>query len=80
MVESHQVQNRGVEVVHVNRFFDGPQAVFVGGSVDNARFDSGARQPRTKRPRMMFSALGVGRIVERSAAEFRRPHNQRVIQ
>ena len=59
MVEAHQVQNRGVKVVNVNRLLDCSQAVFVSRPMHNARLHASTCKPRSKRPRMVLSALGV---------------------
>ena len=45
VVESHEMQNCRVEVMNVNRLFDGAQTVFVGRSMDHASYDSGTGQP-----------------------------------
>lgn len=45
VIESHQMQNCRVKVMHVNRLFDRAQTVFVSRSVDHASFDSGTGQP-----------------------------------
>jgi hypothetical protein len=43
------VQDRGVEVVDVNRLFHRLDAVFVGGAMHDAALDAGAGQPGAER-------------------------------
>jgi hypothetical protein len=45
VVDPHQVQDRGMKVVYVNRLVDGTHAVFVGGALNVASRHSGAGQP-----------------------------------
>ena len=80
VVDAHQVQDRGVEVVDVDRLLDRADAVFVGGAVDEAALDAGAGQPGRERPVVMFAPRGIGRVVERRAAELGGPDDQHIVQ
>ena len=80
VVEPHQVQNGGVKIVHVNRFFHGANTVLVGRAVDIPGPNARPGQPRAKRPAMVFSPSVVGRIVKRSPAELSGPDDEHFIQ
>ena len=80
MIEAHEVQNGGVEIVDVDGPLDGAQAVLVGGTVDDAALYARAREPRAEGPRMMLAALRVGGVVERRAAKLGGPHDERVVE
>lgn len=45
VIEAHEVENGGVEVVHVDFTAGDADAVFVGGTVDEAGFDAAAGEP-----------------------------------
>lgn len=45
VVEAQQMQDRGMQVVHVNSLFDRIPAEFVSGSVNIAALDAAAGQP-----------------------------------
>ncbi len=80
VIEAHEMQNGGVEVVNVNGPIDGAEADVVAGAVNHARFYAGAGQPGTKSPGMMFAAFGLGRVVEGRAAKLGGPNNERIVQ
>ena len=46
--ESHQMQNRGVQIAEVNFAFDCASTRVVGAAVDVAAFDAAAGQPEGK--------------------------------
>ena len=80
VVDAHQVQDGGVEIVDVDRFLDRPDAVFVRGAVDITAFHAGTGQPGREGPVVMLAARGIGRIVERRAAELCGPDDEHVVQ
>jgi hypothetical protein len=79
VIEAHQVQDRGVEVAHVDRLVDGIHADLVGRAVDDASASRPSGQPGTEARRMMLAAFVVGTVVERRATELGGPDNQRLI-
>ena len=48
MVQSHQVQQRGVQVVNVDLILDGVPAELIGGAVDQAALEHHRRTPHFK--------------------------------
>lgn len=80
MVQTHEMKNRGVEIVDVHTVFSHADSMIVGRSVDHAAFHPCAGKPRRERPGMMFAPFGVGGIIERGSAEFGRPHDKRVVE
>ena len=48
VIEAHQMQNRGMDVMHVDRVLDGTEAEFVGGPMDVAPTYAAARHPHRK--------------------------------
>ena len=57
MVEAHQVQDRGVQVVDVDPVLDGLQAELVGRAVDHAALDAAAGQPHREAQAVVVAAL-----------------------
>ena len=45
MVKSHQVQNRGVQIMNMNPVFHSSVAELIGAAVRQAAFDSATRHP-----------------------------------
>jgi hypothetical protein len=45
VIEAHEMEDRGVEIVGVNRLHDRTQPVLVGGTVDDAPLGATAGQP-----------------------------------
>ena len=80
MIKAQQVEDSGVEVADMYWFFDGAKTDFVCGAVNHPGLDSGAGEPGAKGPGMVFSALGVGGVVKRSASKFRSPDKECVFQ
>src|SRR6516225_12408472 len=71
------MKNGSVDISDVTLLFDGMEADFVGGAMNAATFDAGARQPGAESLWMMIPpiALRTGR-----PAELRSPNDQRVLQ
>ena len=57
VVEAHQVQNRGVQIVDGLAVFDGAVAEVVGGADDGAAFDARARQPEREAVGVVVAAV-----------------------
>ena len=45
MVEAHEVQDRGVQIVNVDSVFDGGQSKLIGRAVAESAFDTAAGHP-----------------------------------
>ena len=87
VVEAEQVQDRGVQVVDVDRVLDGLEAELVGRAVDVAALDAAAGQPHREAVVVVVAAVdlaGVGARVRqldrRRAAELAAPDHQRVVE
>ena len=84
VIESEQMQQRRVQIVHVDLVLHDVETEFVGFAESDARFDAAAGHPHRERLRMMIAAQfasGV-RIAfhHRRAAEFAAPDDQRVVE
>ncbi len=78
VVDAHQVQDGGVEIVDVDFVFHGVPAEFVGRAVGHAAFDAAAGEPHGETEGMMFAAIGAfggGR-----AAEFAAPDDESIFE
>ena len=80
VVEAEQVQDRGVQVVHVNEVLYDVEAEIVGCPDGDAGFDTAAGQPHRKGVGMMIAAIIVVTLNHGSAAEFTAPHDERVVE
>ena len=85
VVQAEQVEDRRVEIIHVDRVGDDVPADLIRFTDDLPAFDAAARQPNTERERMMvppghIAAKARPVIAERCAAEFRRDHHQRRVE
>ena len=73
VVEAQQVQDRGVQVVDVDRVLDGLEAELVGRAVDVAALDAAAGQPHGEAVVVVVAAVdlagvGAGRAAARPSA------------
>src|SRR5262245_57726566 len=71
VIEPEQVQEGGMQVMHMNRLVDGLESKLVGGAVRDAALDAAAGQPKAKPIRIMIAAVGAfrrGRAAEFTAA------------
>lgn len=59
VIDSHQVQNRGIEVVDVDAIFDHIVAEFVGRSVADAWLDTTAGHPGGETSRMVVATVVI---------------------
>ena len=85
VIQAEAIEQRGLQIVHVDLVFVDVQAEIVGLADDLPRLDAAARQPHAVRQGMMIAAgvVGLGRIADlahRRAAEFAAPDHQRLIQ
>ena len=56
VIQTHEVQDGGVEVGNVAAIFDGPEAQFIGAADALAAFDAGTGQPHRESMRVMIPA------------------------
>ena len=83
MIDTHQVQNRGVQIVDVDGIFYNVVAVGVSLAVSRPAFYSTAGHPDRKTSRMMIATKFFGRqfsLTVVRAAELAAPDNQRIFQ
>ena len=76
-VEAELVQDGGVDVGDVMAVFNGMEAEFVGGAVDDAGFDAAAGEPCAEALGMMVAAGAFG---ARRAPEFGTENDQGVVE
>jgi hypothetical protein len=83
VVDSHDVQDRRLQVVHVDRVLGDVVAEVVGRAVGEARLDAAARHPAGEAARVMIAAVvGRGELALRvvRAPELAAPDDQRVVE
>ena len=80
VIQAHELQDRGVEIVNVNGLLHGFHAVFVGGTVDDAALHPGPRKPGTERPIVVLPPRVFDGIIEWRSAEFGGPHDQYIVE
>ena len=78
VVEAHEVENGGVEVVDVDFVFDGGKAEFVGGAVGETAFDTTSCKPDGEAMVVVVATTGTFR--DRGSAEFSTPENESVFE
>jgi len=79
MVESQQVQNSGVQIVHVHLILYYLEAELVAFSHRHAGLDAAACHPHRERVGMMIAAIAPA-LRHRSAAELAAPQHQRILE
>src|SRR6266699_6494949 len=62
VVEAHELQNCGVQVVNVNFVLDGLEAELVGGPVGLPAFDAAAGQPISETVVVVVSAVDLAGV------------------
>ncbi len=77
MVETQQVQDRGVKIMNIDHIFDGLMAELIGGAEAEAMLDTGAGEPGGETLGIMISTRGP-LLKRRHAAKLGRPHHQGV--
>ena len=79
VIETEQLQHRGVQVVDVHLVFCDVEAQLVGLPDPGSGLDSAAGHPHGECVRMMIAAVGAA-LHHRSPAEFAAPDHQRIVQ
>src|SRR5271154_799857 len=81
------MQQRGMQVVHVNFVLRGGEAELIGRTVDMAGLEASARHPHRKPVGIVIASAygsvvraGFGKLHSRSTSELSTPDDQRVIQ
>src|SRR5438067_204899 len=79
VVDAKAMQNRGIEIVNVNRIANDVVAVVVGFAQDDAGLDAAACQPHRETTAMMVAAVVVlqSALAVDRAPEFAAPDDQR---
>ena len=87
VIEAQQSQNRGVQIMHMNRFVFGLETKFVGRAINRAALDAAARHPHREAVMIvvapvLLARIGSGRwqFDDRRAAKFAAPDNQGFLQ
>ena len=81
MIESQQVQNGRVEVMHVDRIFLHPVTDVIRLSVYDPRFHPPTSEPARKGGRVMVAALGpLAILCPRGPAKLSTENEQRLVQ
>ena len=78
VVDSHQVQNGRVQIVHVDFILDRVPAEFICSAIGHPAAHTAAGKPHRETKRMMFAA--VRSFGSRCAAELASPKNQGIVQ
>jgi len=76
VVQTHQVQNRGVQVVDVDFVLDDVEAELIGGSVCQSAFYAAAGQPHCEG---VWVVVAASSLSGGGAAEFASPHYERFV-
>src|SRR6218665_2415896 len=81
------MEQRRMQVMHVDGFLDGAESEFVGGSVGVAAFDSAAGDPGGESEVVVVTAFhdtavraGFRKFDDRSAAEFATPDDECLVE
>src|SRR5437867_1917539 len=80
VIQTEQMENRCMQVVHMHAIFDRVKTKFVGLADDRARFYSATRQPHRECVNVVIAPGGVAVLAHRCAAKFTAPNHQRVLQ
>src|SRR5205814_2841237 len=79
VIEPQEMENGGMQIVHVHRIFNDVVAELVGAADGYARLDPAARQPHCECPRMMIASEqfgAVARLVHRGPPELAAPDHE----
>ncbi len=74
VVKAEEVENGGVEIVDVDRVFDGAHAHFIRGAIGDSAANTAAGEEDGVAADMMVAAVGAGRVG--SAAHFAGPEDE----
>ena len=78
MIKPEGIQQRGMEVMHMHRVFDGMKSEIIRRSISQTTFNTSARHPHRECRRMMIAAVAI--FDRWRSPKFRAPDNQRVFQ
>ncbi len=78
VVDAHEMEQGGVQVVDVDFIVDRVPTEFVGGAVSMAGFDAAAGEPHGEAEGVMFAAVGA--FGGGGAAEFAAPEDDGVVE
>jgi hypothetical protein len=79
VIQSKEMKNGGVQVMHVHPVGHGVETEFIGFSDNLARFDPAAREPHRERVDVMIPASGIAILTHRCSPEFASPDHQRIL-
>ncbi len=83
VIDSQLMQNRGMQIMDVNRVFDNVVAVGIGRSMNGSAFDPAAGHPQAEASRMMIATKIVGRqfaLTVIRPSKFPAPDDERIFQ
>lgn len=78
VIESEQMEDGRVEIMHMNAIVDGFISKIVGGAVSHSAFDAAPGQPHGEAEAVMVSALGA--FGGGGAPEFSAPNDQSILE
>src|SRR5438128_709612 len=78
VIDAHQVENGGMQIVHMHLVLDGVPAVIVGLAVGHAASDAAAGQPHREAKGMVLAAVGA--FGSRRPAKLAAPDDQRILE
>src|ERR1700722_14274317 len=79
VIEAEQMQNGGVQIMHVDFVLAGIEAKIIRSAEGDARLDAAARHPDAETIRMMITPV-VAALHHRRAPEFAAPNHERLVQ
>src|SRR3954447_13065253 len=74
------MQDRGMQVVHVNSMLRCIEAKVIAFTKRNARLNATSRQPHREAIRVMVATIVAAPLHHRRAAELTAPDNERIVQ
>src|SRR6266852_6055866 len=79
VIETHQLQDRRVQVADVMAFLLGAEAQLVGAADRLAAFDAGAGEPHREAERVVIAPRPTDAFAGRRAAELAAPDQERLV-
>ena len=80
MIESQEMQDRGVDIVRVHDSFDGVLAEFIRRAITQAPFHAATGHPHRVTPVGMSAAITVSLVIARRADNLASPDDQRLVE
>ena len=77
VVDSHQMQNRGMQIMNVNAIVNGAESKFISFTIRLAAFYTASCEPRCESIMIVIAAVAIFRCWR--SAEFAAPQHQRFI-